>query len=80
MGLNVDLTSGGFETQGPVVENQMVFTFTISGGTLTMNEISNVQPLFGTDGAPVVPELPTLLLLGSGLAGLGVLRRKMFKG
>jgi hypothetical protein len=70
--------NGGFG--GPVVQNEMVFTFNITNGTLTQDEITNVQALFGTDGAPAIPEPATLLLLGSGLLGMGLLGRKKLKG
>ncbi len=79
VGPSVDLTSDGFTSQGPLVQNQMIFTFKITDGILTQDEITNVRPLFGTDGAQVVPEPSTLLLFGSGLAGLGLLGRKKFK-
>jgi len=62
VGPNVDFFSGGFTSQGPIVQNEMEFTFTISGGSLTMDEITNVQPLFGSDGAPLVPEPASLIV------------------
>lgn len=62
VGANVDFTSDGFKTQGPVVQGwdgsstqpgQMIFTFQITG---TLNEamIYNVQPIYGSDGATLV--------------------------
>ncbi|MBI1927244.1 PEP-CTERM sorting domain-containing protein [Candidatus Poribacteria bacterium] len=78
VGPNVDLTADGFPTQGPLVQNKMNFTFTISG-TLDAGEITNVQPLFGTDGAPVIPEPSTIVLLGIGLLGLVAIGRKKRK-
>ena len=67
VGPNVNFLADGFPTQGPLVQNQMVFIFDISGGTLLASDITNVQPLFGTDGATLVPEPTTIVLLGLGL-------------
>jgi len=70
--------NGGFG--GPVVQGvgstagQMIFTFGITGN-LTTYDFTNVQPLFGTDGATLVPEPTSLLLLGTGILGLLVGRR-----
>lgn len=79
VGPTVDFTANGFVNQGPFVDNQMVFTFDFTGN-LSIDDITNVQALYGTDGAPVgVPEPATLLLVGSGLLG-GAFFRKRLKG
>jgi len=57
----------------------MIFAFEVTEGELTESMITNVRPLFGSDGAPQTPEPASLLLLGSGLLGLaafGSLRKK----
>ena len=79
------IPTGGFLNSGPVVQGdsntagQMIFSFNISG-TLADDEFTNVQPLFGSAGKPLVPEPASLLLLGSGLLGLaGVGFRKKHK-
>ncbi len=63
-------TTNGFQNSGPVVRNEMVFTFNING-TLTEDMIYNVQPLFGTDGAPHLPE-PSTLIIWTLLGALGI--------
>jgi MFS-type transporter involved in bile tolerance (Atg22 family) len=65
----------GFKTQGPVVQNAMVFTFTIAG-SLTEDEIGNVTPLFGSDGSVTAPAPPAVVLCGLGLAIGGIVMRK----
>jgi len=65
--------NGGFKD--PVVSNSMVFSWTISG-TLTLDEIVNGQPLFGTNGVTLVPEPGTLGLFGLALGGFWFWRRR----
>ena len=67
--------NSGIINNGPLVQNavEIHFAYTGSFGEL---DIKNVQPLFGTDGAPLVPEPTTLILLGSGLLGLAAIRKK----
>jgi hypothetical protein len=62
----------------PLVQSQMVFTLT--GFTGTLGDISNVQFNYGTALASV-PIPPSVLLMGSGLLGLGLVgwRRRQKK-
>ena len=96
VGPDVDFSNGGFTKQGPVVQGwsdnpgeepgQTVFTFTIghlSDGTLTADEIENIQALFGTSGAPHAPEplsLVVWLLIGLTWAGSAWVYRMMSRG
>jgi len=70
----------GTSKQGPFVQGinatagSVRFTFNING-TLTEDNFSNVGALYGSSGAPVVPEPATLVLLGSGIFGLLAFRR-----
>ncbi len=68
-----DFSVDGFASQGPFVQNEMVFRLLISGEPLTMDDITNVQVLFGSDGAPLapVPEPTAALLFGIGVVLMG---------
>jgi hypothetical protein len=68
-----DFSVDGFASQGPFVQNEMVFLLSISGDPLTMDQIENVQVLFGSDGAPLVPvpEPTAALLFGIGVVLMG---------
>lgn len=52
--------------KGPLVQNQMVLTWEVDT-TFDVNQIGNVQPLYGTDGAPLIPEPTSVLLFAVGL-------------
>ena len=67
-----DFTQNGGWNNGPFVQNAVKFTWDVSGdiSTLDLNEIDNINALFGTDGQTIVPEPATVALLGIGLVGL----------
>ncbi len=46
------------------------------GTTNKLTSVGNVDPLFGTEGRPVVPEPGTAGLLGLGFLGLGLMGRR----
>jgi len=73
VGAFVDFDLGGFPAHGPVVQGfdgsdtapgQMVFRFDITAGSFTVDEIKNVQPLFGSDGTTLTPEPSSLTIFG----------------
>lgn len=75
---------GAFNPNGglkvPLIQDEVVFQMTISGGTLSTTDIQNVSFQYGTDfkepripstpSSTNVPEPATLLLLASGLAAV----------
>ena len=67
------MVTGG---DGALIQNSVVFELgaTTPGGGFELSDISNVSFQYGT--ALAVPEPGTLMLLGSGLAILGFLKRK----
>ncbi len=71
-----DFSVDGFDSQGPVVQNQMVFRLLISGQALTMDDIENVAVLFGTDGAPLIPEPTSAVLFLVGALAVGKATRR----
>lgn len=55
----------------PLIQGQVVLALTISGGTLTTSDISNVSFQYGTSfDEPRIPEPAMLLLLGPALGAL----------
>ena len=54
------------------VQDEIVATLLYTG---SLTGVDNVEPLYGTEGAPI-PEPSTALLLGAGLLGLAVLGRR----
>lgn len=64
----------GFKNQGPVAQNETLLTLSYTGD-LQLSEISNVTPLFGTDGAPI-PEPASVALLGVAAAYAAARRRR----
>ena len=75
LGNDTDFTKGGFQSQGPVIANTVVVTFSFSGDTLSEDNITNVLGLYGSDGAPV-PEPGTAVLAMIGLGMSAHLRRR----
>jgi hypothetical protein len=71
-----DFTVDGFKHHGPVVQNQMVFRLYITGEPLTMDHITNVSVLFGTDGAPAIPEPTSAMLFLVGALVVGKATRR----
>jgi hypothetical protein len=84
----VDLALDGFKSQGPMVQNSMVFEFEINGtngvafngdgnnGVLLANQIVDVTPIFGSVGAPPIPEPHSAVLFTIGGLIVGVAVRK----
>lgn len=72
---DVNLTLDGFKSKGPMVQNSMVFEFTINS-SLSPHQIVDVTPIFGTAGAPPIPEPHSALLFTiGGLIVGGAVRR-----
>jgi hypothetical protein len=62
-------------SNGPVVQNAMIFTFTFTG-TLTEDEIGNVTAMYGSDGSVTAPAPPAVVLGALGLVIGGAVMRK----
>jgi hypothetical protein len=71
--------NNGAMSDNPLIEEQVIFTMTIAGGTLTASDISNVSFQYGTSFSepklppgmkppPSVPEPSILMLFGSAVA------------
>lgn len=76
-GQGCDVPSGFKQTNlQPWVEDSVTFEFDFTG-SLGEDQIANVRALFGTDGAPLIPEPSAALLF---FAGAVVLRGSVLRG
>jgi hypothetical protein len=82
-GMNYGLLSAGYAAGGnwpvtggnPLILNSVVFNFSGASG-LGIRDVWNLSFEYGTDLA-AVPEPSTLLLLGSGFVGVGLVMRRL---
>ncbi len=70
--------TGGFQDSNnwAWIQNEATGTLVYDGTTNKLTSVANVDPLFGTEGRPLVPEPGTASLLGLGFLGLGLMRRR----
>jgi len=70
--------TGGFQDSNnwAWIQNQATGTLVYDGTTNKLTSVGNVDPLFGTEGRPLVPEPGTAVLLGLGFLGLGLMGRR----
>lgn len=84
-GDNAATGNGGITGTGGLIRNSVTFTLGNIGANFNLAGITNVSFQYGTaltePNIPSrgVPEPSTLLLLGAGLAGMGIWRRKFAK-
>lgn len=60
----------GFQKQGPFLDNSIMVTIAYDR-EFGLDEIANVQPIFGSEGAPLIPEPTAALLFGVGFVVVG---------
>jgi len=70
--------TGGFQDSNnwAWIQNEATGTLVYDGTTNKLTSVGNVDPLFGTEGRPLVPEPSTALLFATGLVVMAVGRRR----
>ena len=66
-GDTADFTQDGLPSSNPLIQNSATFLWDVTGDDKDTFSISNAQPIFGTDGAPIIPEPSSALLAGLAL-------------